>query len=721
VIAVKLIIEDDSGLEGTGKVIACIQNPDDFPLGNIESKTIFLQIQTRTHKCGAVLKKIEKSRELLLRVDKYLRILLQASSHSSVEVEPFAPPAATNIKVSIPASWKGSKDEQVIRSILEGIPVTIGQTFQLISLFGGNVKETRIKDTNPDGIVLITSSTKISLEIEKETAGPGGITFANIGGLKRELERIRELVELPLRFPEEFERMGIEPPRGVILFGPPGTGKTLIAKALSNEVGAKFVPISGPEIMSSLFAGSETALRAKFDFAKANTPAVILIDELDSIAPSRDKTPGETEHRVVAMLLTEMDGLTALKNVVVIGTTNRLEAIDIALRRAGRFEPLHIGPPDRNGRVEIMQIHLKKMKQAGTLASDVDIENLAEKTPGFVGADIALLVREAVYCALRRTIPVYKIEKEGVDVEMMAKIKVRQEDFLSALTMISPSAMREVMVQMPLEITWEQIGGLDDIKRTLIESVVYGIKKPEAFKPLGIKPPKGILLYGPPGTGKTMMAKAVARDCGGHFIPVRGPEIRSKWFGESEEKVRFIFAKAREVAPCVIFFDEIDALVPVRGREASGLTDSIVNQILTEFDNLKEADGVFVLGATNLPDILDPAILRPGRFDRQIYVPLPDEKQRESIFHIYLCDNTKLDPNVNILELARITEGFSGADISEVCYLAGRYALRAVDFDSDKALVTEQFYQQAVADVKQTQKRLKPRIGFRTSQGDDGR
>jgi transitional endoplasmic reticulum ATPase len=466
--------------------------------------------------------------------------------------------------------------------------------------------------------------------------------------------------------------------------------------------------------MSSYFAGSEKALRDIFERARANTPAVILIDELDSIAPSRDKTYGETEHRVVATLLSLMDGLTELKGVVVIGTTNRLDAIDIALRRAGRFETVHIGPPDKSGRAEILKIHTERMKLAGSLANDVDIEILAERTPGFVGADIALLAREAAYCALRRSIPIQTMEREGVDPEMMGEVKIHEEDFLSALGQIRPSAMREVMVQMPLEVTWDQIGGLEDVKRTLVESVVYGIKKPEMFKALGIKPPKGLLLYGPPGTGKTMLAKAVAHDCGGHFIPVRGPEIRSKWFGESEEKVRFIFAKAREVAPCVIFFDEIDALAPTRGRDASGITDSIVNQILTEFDSLQGPDSVFVLGATNLPDLIDPALLRPGRFDRQIYVPLPDTKQRESIFAIYLRHNTKCAPDVSVAELANITEGMSGADISEICYLAGRYALRVVDFEADKALVTMQYYRQAVADVKQTQKRLKPRIGFRT-------
>ncbi len=717
----EFVIEDDPGLEGTGQAIIRLHNPDEFTFGDIKDRTKILRIYNESRECGAVLKAIEKSREPTVLVDKYIRILLRASSHSTVKVESFQPPNAVGLKVSIPTSWKGSKDEQTIRSILEGTVVVLNQKFPLISFFGGSTKEALIKNTNPDGIVLVTPSTKISLEIEKDTSDSSGVTFNNIGGLKRELERIRELVELPLRFPEEFDRIGIDPPRGVLLYGPPGTGKTLIAKALSNEVGAKFIPISGPEIMSSVFAGSETALREKFELAKANKPAVILIDELDSIVPSREKNLGETEHRMVAMLLTLMDGLTPLNGVVVIGTTNRIDAIDIALRRAGRFEPLHIGPPDKSGRVEILGIHLNKMRQAGSLADDVDIESLAEKTPGFVGADIALLAREAAYCALRRKVPKYMIEKDGVDIEMMAKVKVHQEDFLLALSLIRPSAMREVMVQVSLEVTWDQIGGVEDIKQALIESVVYGIKKPEAFIPLGIRPPKGILLYGPPGTGKTMLAKAVARDCGGHFIFVRGPEVRSKWWGESEEKIRFIFAKAREVAPCVVFFDEIDSLGSERGRDTSGLSDSIVNQILTEFDSLQPSDGVFILGATNMADLLDPALLRPGRFDRQIYVPLPDAEQRESIFKIYLRNNSKLAPDVEITQLAKSTEGFSGADISEVCYLAGRYALRAVEFDSKKALVTMDYYLKAVTDVKQTQKRLKPRIGFKSSHEEDRR
>ncbi|MDJ0271395.1 MAG: CDC48 family AAA ATPase, partial [Aigarchaeota archaeon] len=476
----------------------------------------------------------------------------------------------------------------------------------------------------------------------------------------------------PLKHPELFRHLGIEPPKGVILYGPPGTGKTLIAKAIANETGAHFVSINGPEIMSKFYGESEARLREVFQEAEQNAPSIIFIDELDAIAPKRGEVTGEVERRVVSQLLTLMDGLKSRGQVVVIGATNRIEAIDPALRRPGRFDrEIRIGVPDRNGRKEILLIHTRRMP----LADDVNIDELAEITHGFVGADIAALTREAAMNALRRFLPQIDLEKEVIPAEVLEKIKVTREDFANALRTIQPSALREVVLEIP-NVKWDDIGGLENLKQELREAVEWPLKYPDVFKRLGIRPPRGILLYGPPGTGKTLLAKAVATESQANFISVKGPEVLSKWVGESEKAVREIFRKARETAPCIIFFDELDSIAPRRGIHTdAGVTDRIVNQLLTEMDGMQSLKGVVVLGATNRPDILDPALLRPGRFDRVLYVPPPDRNARLAIFKIHTRE-MPLDQDVDLEQLAALTEGYTGADIEAVVREAALIAAR---------------------------------------------
>jgi transitional endoplasmic reticulum ATPase len=482
------------------------------------------------------------------------------------------------------------------------------------------------------------------------------------------------MIELPLRHPELFERLGIEPPKGVLLYGPPGTGKTLIAKAVANEVDAHFVTLSGPEIMSKYYGESEGKLREVFEEAQEHAPAIIFIDEIDSIAPKREDTKGEVERRVVAQLLSLMDGLKGRGQVVVIGATNIPDALDPALRRGGRFDrEIEIGIPDKKGRLEIFQVHSRGVP----LADDVKIENYADSTHGFVGADIALLVKEAAMHALRKVLPKIDLDQE-IPAELLEDLKVTGADFDEARKHVEPSAMREVLVEIP-DVTWEDVGGLDEVKQELKEAVEWPLKFPMVFEKLRTKPPKGILLFGPPGTGKTLLAKAVANESECNFISVKGPELLSKWVGESEKGVREIFRKARQAAPSIIFFDEVDALVPKRGTYmgSSHVTESVVSQILTELDGLEELKNVTVIGATNRPDMLDPALMRPGRMERHIYVPPPDAGSRKKIFEVYLKDaGALLTEDVRIDDLITETEHYVGADIEALVREAKLAAMR---------------------------------------------
>ncbi|RLG06559.1 MAG: AAA family ATPase [Thaumarchaeota archaeon] len=561
---------------------------------------------------------------------------------------------------------------RIVRSQLLNLPVMKGDII-VIPVLGMGV-ELKVTSTSPTNAVIVTENTvvEVSTTPVRRVEEVGGVTYEDIGGLHEELQRIREMVELPLKHPELFRHLGIDPPKGVILYGPPGCGKTLIAKAIANETGAHFISINGPEIMSKFYGESEARLREVFQEAEQNAPSIIFIDELDAIAPKRGEVTGEVERRVVSQLLTLMDGLKTRGQVIVIGATNRIEAVDPALRRPGRFDrEIRIGVPDRNGRKEIFQIHTRRMP----LAEDVDLDELADITHGFTGADIAALCREAAMSALRRFLPKIDLEKETIPAEILEQIKVTREDFTNALRIVQPSALREVILEIP-NVRWEDVGDLEQVKQELKEAVEWPLKYPDVFKRLGIRPPRGILLYGPPGTGKTLLAKAVATESEANFISVKGPEVLSKWVGESEKAIREIFRKARETAPCIIFFDELDAIAPRRGMHTdAGVTDRIVNQILTEMDGIQILKGVVVIGATNRPDILDPALLRPGRFDRVIYVPPPDVEGRYQIFQIHTRE-MPLDDDVDLRRLAEMTEGYTGADIEAVCREAALTAAR---------------------------------------------
>ena len=498
-------------------------------------------------------------------------------------------------------------------------------------------------------------------------------TYEDVGGLHEEIQRVREMVELPLRHPEIFQRLGIEPPKGVLLHGPPGCGKTLLARAVANESEANFFSINGPEIMSKFYGESEARLREIFQQAQQNAPSIIFIDELDAIAPKREEVTGEVERRVVAQLLALMDGLGGRGNVIVIGATNRPGALDPALRRPGRFDrEIEIGVPDKAARFEILQIHTRGMP----LAEDVDLKKLAETTHGYTGADLAALGRETAMKALRRYLPEINLEEERIPPAVLEKMEIRMEDFSNAYKEVTPTAMREVYIEVPT-VHWEDIGGLEGVKQELREAVEWPLKNPEVFVRLGIRPPKGILLYGPPGCGKTLLARAVATESEANFITIKGPEVFSKWVGESEKAIREVFRKARMAAPAVIFFDEFDSLVPRRGLgfADSGVSERVISQLLTEMDGILNLEDIVIVAATNRPDMVDAAVLRPGRFDRLIYVPEPDEEARKQILKIYTA-GMPLAKDININDLAKMTVNYSGADINGLCREAALVALR---------------------------------------------
>ena len=533
-----------------------------------------------------------------------------------------------------------------------------------------------VTSTIPKGIVRVSEETQIELApeyLETKERGLIEVTYDDLGGIKPVVQKVREMIELPLKHPELFDRLGIDPPKGVLLHGPPGTGKTLVAKAVAHESEAYFTAINGPEIVGKFYGESEERLRRVFAEAEKNTPAVIFIDELDSIAPKRAEVAGELERRIVAQLLTLMDGLKARHNVIVIGATNRLDAIDPALRRPGRFDrEIEIRIPDQPGRLEILQIHTRGMP----LGKEVELEKIAEVTHGYTGSDIAALAKEAALAALRRVMPTLNLEEKTVPAEVLEKLTVNRDDFEEGLKEVQPSALREIVVEIP-NVRWEDVGGLEEVKQLLHEMVELPLKRPQAFARLGIGSPKGVLLYGPPGTGKTMIAKAVATETGANFLTAKGSSLLSKWYGESEKKIAEFFHRARQVTPSILFFDELDSLAPVRGGSLGEpqVTERVVNQLLAEMDGMEELKGVVVLGATNRPDMIDPALLRPGRFDEIVYVPIPDHKARVEVFRSH-TKKMALDADVNLEKLAEITNRFTGADIAGVCMKAGLYALR---------------------------------------------
>uniref|UniRef100_A0A674MQQ5 Transitional endoplasmic reticulum ATPase n=1 Tax=Takifugu rubripes TaxID=31033 RepID=A0A674MQQ5_TAKRU len=544
---------------------------------------------------------------------------------------------------------------------------------------GMRAVEFKVVETDPSPYCIVAPDTVIHCEgepirREDEEESLNEVGYDDIGGVRKQLAQIKEMVELPLRHPALFKAIGVKPPRGILLYGPPGTGKTLIARAVANETGAFFFLINGPEIMSKLAGESESNLRKAFEEAEKNAPAIIFIDELDAIAPKREKTHGEVERRIVSQLLTLMDGLKQRAHVIVMAATNRPNSIDPALRRFGRFDrEVDIGIPDATGRLEILQIHTKNMK----LADDVDLEQVANETHGHVGADLAALCSEAALQAIRKKMDLIDLEDETIDAEVMNSLAVTMDDFKWALSQSNPSALRETVVEVP-NITWDDIGGLDDVKRELQELVQYPVEHPDKFLKFGMTPSKGVLFYGPPGCGKTLLAKAIANECQANFISIKGPELLTMWFGESEANVREIFDKARQAAPCVLFFDELDSIAKARGGnvgDGGGAADRVINQILTEMDGMSSKKNVFIIGATNRPDIIDPAILRPGRLDQLIYIPLPDEKSRISILKANLR-KSPISQDVDLDFLAKMTNGFSGADLTEICQRACKLAIR---------------------------------------------
>ncbi|MBI2166437.1 MAG: CDC48 family AAA ATPase [Chloroflexi bacterium] len=565
-------------------------------------------------------------------------------------------------------------DPKYIARALEGLPVTPGDKVR-VTFLGGRYQEFTVVEADPPGPVvpgpLTIIKTRGSTPVGHQKTG---VTYEDIGGLRKETQRIREMIELPLRHPELFERLGIEPPKGVLLHGPPGCGKTLIAKAVANETSAHFIAISGPEIMGKFYGESEGRLRGFFEEARSHAPSILFIDEIDSIAPKREEMRGDqqVERRVVAQLLALMDGLESRGQVIVIGATNVPNTLDPALRRPGRFDrEIVIDVPDRRGRLDILQIHTRGMP----LASDVALDRLAEVTHGFVGADLAALCREAAMASLRALTPQFSLEAEYIPYELLARLEVRMEHFRDALKEIEPSAIREVFTEIP-DVHWDQVGGLEEVKRSLQEAVEGPLKYPLLYARAGTSPPKGVLLVGPPGTGKTLLAKAVASQSQANFISVKGPELLSKWMGESERAVREVFRKARTASPCVIFFDEVDALASRRGhRGSSDVADRVMSQILTELDGIEELKGVVVLAATNRPDMLDPALLRAGRLEVRLELPLPDEKARLDILRIH-TGGKPLDEDVDLLALAQRTGGFTGADIEALCRRAALLAIR---------------------------------------------
>ncbi|MFC7096733.1 CDC48 family AAA ATPase [Halobaculum marinum] len=626
------------------------------------------------------------------------RVTIRKAEAKKAEKLTLAPPEEASVQFGSDAA--GMVKRQILkRPVVERdiVPVMSSTNHPFMRSPGQAIPLIAV-DTEPEGVCLITEDTEVELREEPisgfEKTG-GGITYEDIGGLQGEIQRVREMVELPMKHPQIFKKLGIEPPQGVLLHGPPGTGKTLLAKAVANETSASFFSIAGPEIISKYYGESEQQLREIFEDAKDESPSIIFIDELDSIAPKREDVTGEVERRVVAQLLTMMDGLETRGQVIVIAATNRVDSVDPALRRPGRFDrEIEIGVPDEVGRKEILQIHTRGMP----LSDDVDLDHLADETHGFVGADIESLTKEAAMKALRRYLPEIDLDEEDIPPSLVDRMIVKRNDFQGALAEVEPSAMREVLVELP-KVTWEDVGGLDDAQQQVKEAVEWPLTTPEKFDRMGIEAPKGVLLYGPPGTGKTLMAKAVANETNANFISVRGPQLLSKWVGESEKAIRQTFRKARQVSPTVIFFDELDSLAPSRGQEmGNNVSERVVNQLLTELDGLEEMGNVMVIGATNRPDMIDPALIRSGRFDRLVMIGQPDEEGREQILKIHTGD-TPLAADVSLRELAERTDGYVGSDLESIAREAAIQALRE---DDDAEDVNMRHFEQAMENVRPT-------------------
>jgi len=610
----------------------------------------------------------------IVRIDGYLRNNAGVSIDDKVTIRKIDAKIAERLMLAPTEPLRIVGGEEYLSQLLEGRVLSRGD-FVPINIMGRTVNLVVTNTSPPAEAVIVTEGTEVLVgeQVKEPIRAIPKISYEDIGGLRPVIQKVREMIELPLRHPELFERLGVEAPKGVLLHGPPGTGKTLLARAVASETNANFLSIGGPEIMSKYYGESEERLRDVFKQAQENAPSIIFIDEIDSIAPKREEVTGEVEKRVTSQLLSLMDGLQSRGKVVVIGATNRPNAIDPALRRPGRFDrEIEIGVPDRDGRLEVLEIHTRGMP----LAEDVDLKKLADVTHGFVGADLESLAKEAAIRALRRILPEINLEAQSIPGDILNKIIVKMADFQDALKEVEPSAMREVLVEIP-DVSWDQVGGLEDVKEELREAVEWPLKYPDLFAQLNATPPKGLLLYGPPGTGKTLLAKAVAHESESNFISVKGPELLNKFVGESEKAVREVFRKARQASPCIIFFDEVDSVAPTRGSSMgdSHVTERVISQFLTEMDGLEELRNVIIIAATNRPDIIDSALLRPGRFDRLLFVPPPDLEARKQIFKIH-TRKTPLGDDVNLDELARKTDGYTGADIASLANTGVMLALR---------------------------------------------
>ncbi|MFQ3307903.1 MAG: transitional endoplasmic reticulum ATPase [Candidatus Nanohaloarchaea archaeon] len=709
--------------QDVGKGIVRIDSKIMQKLDVREGETVEMEGDRKT--VGTVARSYPADKGLgIIRMDGYMRKNAGTSLGENVEVEKIEAKEAE--KVTLAPAEEGVmmqvSNPNIFKKGLMNRPVTEGDIvvpgrgrdkggpnlFDDMFDMGGDqfrfsLGETKLSvvKTKPNGPVKITQKTEIEMkqqaveQPEEQKVKVPDVTYEDIGGLDEEVQQVREMIELPLKHPEVFQQLGIDAPSGVLLQGPPGTGKTLLAKAVANEADATFLSIDGPEIMSKYYGESEKQLREKFEEAQENSPAIIFIDEIDAIAPKRDDTGGEVERRVVAQLLSEMDGLEERENVIVIAATNRVDAVDEALRRGGRFDrEIEIGVPNRKGRKEILQIHTRNMP----LSDDVDLEEIAESTHGYVGADLEALCKEAAMSVLREVIPKIDMDEE-IPSDVLEELIVDRDAMIDGMRMVEPSQMREVMVEVP-DTSWEDIGGLEDTKEKLREMVEWPQKYPERFERMGITVPKGILMYGLPGTGKTLLAKAVASESNSNFISIKGPEVFSKYVGESEEAVREIFKKARQVAPCILFIDEIDSIAPRRGSRGSdsGVGDRVVNQLLTELDGIESLEGVTVIAATNRPDMIDPAIMRPGRIDRTMEVEIPDFEARKKIFEVHTEDMPLAD-DVDLEELAEKAKNYVGSDIESICREAGMIALRR---NPDTEEVTMEDFEESIKGVKPT-------------------
>jgi transitional endoplasmic reticulum ATPase len=657
----------------------------------------------------------------VVRIDGQLRQEAGVGIDDKVTIETADVKPANSVTIALPRNLQIRGDiTPHIRDKLSGQAITKGQNvpfgFGLMGMGSGQSIPLKVASTDPEGTVVVTDSTQIDVseraaEEIAQGGGPAGegsptVTYEDIGGLEGELEQVREMIELPMRHPELFSRLGIDPPKGVLLHGPPGTGKTLMAKAVASEIDAHFQTISGPEIMSKYYGESEEKLREVFEEAEQNSPAIVFIDELDSIAPKREEAGGDVERRVVAQLLSLMDGLESRGEVTVIAATNRVDAVDPALRRPGRFDrEIEIGVPDREGRLEILQVHTRGMP----LADGIDLGEYADNTHGFVGADLESLAKESAMNALRRIRPEIDLESEEIPADVLDSLQVTERDLKEALKGIEPSALREVFVEVP-DVTWEQVGGLENTKERLRETIQWPLEYPEVFDALDMEAAKGVLMYGPPGTGKTLMAKAVANESDSNFISIKGPELLSKWVGESEKGVREVFSKARENAPTVVFFDEIDSIATERGSGGGGgaeVSERVVSQLLTELDGLEELEDVVVVATSNRPDLIDSALLRPGRLDRHVHVPVPDGDARKAIFEVHTRDKPVAD-DVDLDWLASETEGYVGADIEavtrEASMAASREFIHSVDPEEigesvGNVRISKEHFEQALDEV----------------------